>query len=60
LAEQEPGVPDYLVPEIEFGYSPFELELNHEKHSEDVCLDFYDTVMECTASDLNRLAAQKR
>jgi hypothetical protein len=58
MAEQEPVVPDCPVPEIEYGYSPFELELNHEKHSEDVCLDFYYTVMECTASELNRFAAR--
>jgi hypothetical protein len=53
FTDREPGVPDYPVPEIEFGYSPFELELTHKKHPDEVCLDFYDTAMETTSSELN-------
>jgi hypothetical protein len=46
-------VPDCPVADAEFGYSPFELELAHAKHSDSVCLDFYETVQDYTARDLN-------
>jgi hypothetical protein len=52
-AEQEPSVPDCPVADVEFGYSPFELEIAHAKHSDSVCLDFYETVQDYTARDLN-------
>ncbi|XBH73745.1 hypothetical protein VPH35_100810 [Triticum aestivum] len=34
----------YLSPELDYGYSPFELELNQFQYPDHVCLGFYDNV----------------
>uniref|UniRef100_A0ACD6A201 Uncharacterized protein n=1 Tax=Avena sativa TaxID=4498 RepID=A0ACD6A201_AVESA len=48
----EPVVPENTADGDEFGYSPFELELRHKKHSDGICLDFYETVMSISSEFL--------